>query len=141
MEAFSRETLRSWRIQVPQTIKVGNHLTSYWSIGRVPVGFLTSGDSFMHLIPLMSRGRRLVLASSGICSSMARRDGHTGNAQGCMLKGTRVDSALAVPFHTQLYIQRNLGVLPKKSIQRGVGVCIVNLSLPVTCILHLSIIT
>jgi hypothetical protein len=57
-----------------------------------------------------------------------------------MLKGTRVDSALAVQFHTQLCIQRNLGVLPKKSIQMGVDMCIINMSLPAICILHLFMI-
>jgi hypothetical protein len=56
-----------------------------------------------------------------------------GNAQGCMLYGIRVDSALVIRLHAQSCIQQDLGTLSKKWIQRGVGVCIINLCLSATC--------
>ncbi|KAJ5479188.1 hypothetical protein N7530_004697 [Penicillium desertorum] len=56
-----------------------------------------------------------------------------GNAQGCMLYGIRVDSALVIRLHAQSCIQQDPGTLSKKWIQRGVGVCIINLCLSATC--------
>ena len=61
-----------------------------------------------------------------------------GNAQGCMLSGIRVDSALVIQLHAQSCIQKDPGTLSKKWIQRGVGVCIVNLYLSATCNLKIT---
>lgn len=38
--------------------KVGDHLTSYWSIGKIPAGFLTSGNAFVHLGLLFGSGMK-----------------------------------------------------------------------------------
>ncbi|KUM60320.1 hypothetical protein ACN42_g6799, partial [Penicillium freii] len=61
-----------------------------------------------------------------------------GNAQGCMLFGIRVDSALVIRLHAQSCIQKGPEALSKKWIQRGVGVCILNLYLSATCNLKIT---
>ena len=65
-----------------------------------------------------------------------------GNAQGSMLSGILVDSALAVQLHIQLCIQKNPRVLTKKQIGRSAGVCFLNQYITNLCLtyyLHLSL--